>query len=350
MKSPRFALALERLQPSDWKRFEDLASKFLAAEYPNLRTVASPSGDRGRDAFLFSPEGDASTVLQFSVTAGWQDKIARTARQIRMEFPETAVLIYATNQEIAAAADDLRVRLRREFRLYLDIRDRQWFIERATTDRQREDAAEELAQVIADPYLASKDVVERKALALTGTEAQAAIVHLGLQLEDDTREKSLTRLSFEALVRSSLRSTSPEDRKARDDIRADIRRLLPTHPFDEVDARTDSTLSRLTKKFIRHYEKEDEFCLTHDERLRLKERLAELDASERRYQAELENVVREVLRELRISTLKNIEDLCIRVRRVLEKFLLSRGERFVKAVKTSELHALGLDDPLHRCR
>lgn len=344
MKSARFALALERLQPSEWRRFEDLSSKFLAAEYPNLRTVASSSGDRGRDAFLLTPENDPSTLLQYSVTVKWGDKILRTARQVRKEFPAAAVLIYVTNQEIGAAADGLRTRLRQEFGLYLDVRDRRWFVERATTDRHRETAAEELARAVVDPYLASKQIVESKALALTETEAQAAILHLGMQLEDDTREKGLTKLSFEALVRSSLRNTTPESRKTRDEVKADIRRLLPTHAPEEVDARTDAALGRLTKKVVRHYEKADEFCLTYEERIRLGERLAELEASDHRFQAELENMVRDVMSETRVPAAKYVDDMCSRARRVLESFLLGRGERFVKAVRRLELHTLGFED------
>lgn len=50
MISRRLELALERLQPSDWNRFERLSSAFLASEFDDIRTVASPSGDDGRDA------------------------------------------------------------------------------------------------------------------------------------------------------------------------------------------------------------------------------------------------------------------------------------------------------------
>src|SRR5262245_38200583 len=183
MSSQRFELALERLQPSDWKRFEDLASKFLAAEYSNLRTVASPSGDRGRDADLFSPEGEPSVVLQYSVTSRWQEKILGTANRVHAEFPDARVIIYVTDKIIGAEADKLRTRLRQELGIHLDVRDRTWFLERATTDRQRETAAEELATAIVDPYLASKNIVETKAVALTSTEAQAALIYLGLQWE-----------------------------------------------------------------------------------------------------------------------------------------------------------------------
>lgn len=47
MSEKRLQLALERLSFSDWERFERFASEFLAAEMPDLRTVAGPSGDGG---------------------------------------------------------------------------------------------------------------------------------------------------------------------------------------------------------------------------------------------------------------------------------------------------------------
>src|SRR5215208_6038875 len=61
MKLQRFQLALEHLQPTQWKRFEELASELLAAEFANLRTMASPEGDRGPDAELANPADDPRT-------------------------------------------------------------------------------------------------------------------------------------------------------------------------------------------------------------------------------------------------------------------------------------------------
>jgi hypothetical protein len=77
----RFSLALERLKPSDWEHFESLASTFLAAEFGSLRTLAAPSGDGGRDAILFCPDGEPETVFQYSVTENWnaEYKAANTA-------------------------------------------------------------------------------------------------------------------------------------------------------------------------------------------------------------------------------------------------------------------------------
>lgn len=197
MKPQRFELALERLQPAQWKRFEEFASEFLSSEFPNLRTMASPSGDRGRDAELFSPHDDPSVLLQYSVAVNCEAKIKKTVKRIKSEFPDANVLIYVTSQTIGADADDLKKKLRKDENLFLDVRDRNWFIERLHSSQQRELAAEKLARDIVDPYLMSREVLSRKATALTSLESQAAFLYLGLQWEDDTREKGLTKLCFE---------------------------------------------------------------------------------------------------------------------------------------------------------
>jgi hypothetical protein len=274
MKSKRFELALDRIQPTQWKRFEDFASEFLAAEFPNLRTVASASGDRARDAELFSPENDPLILLQYSVSSDWAAKIRSTAERISSEFPDASVLVYVTSQIIGAKADKLKKEVRGKSDLFLDIRDATWFVERRHSSMQREIAAESLATDIVDPYLASQEIVSDKTTALTSLENQAAFVYLALQWEDDSREKGLTRLCFEGLVRAVLRDTDSENRAVRSEIQRHIRLVLPNHPPEKVDTYTDAALTRLTKRFIRHYRATDEFCLMHDERLRLRERVA----------------------------------------------------------------------------
>jgi len=110
MNRESLAFALDQLKYSDWKTFEEFASEFLVSEFPNLRSVGSPSGDRGRDAEIFSPLDDPSVMLQYSVTPEWEDKIAKTANRINKEFQDTSVLIYATNHNIGAKADGLNLR------------------------------------------------------------------------------------------------------------------------------------------------------------------------------------------------------------------------------------------------
>jgi hypothetical protein len=344
MKPQRFELALERLQPAQWKRFEELASEFLSSEFPNLRTMASASGDRGRDAELFSPQDDPSVLLQYSVAEDWETKIVKTVERIKPEFPEVTVLIYATNQIIGAKADKLKSALRKDANIYLDIRDRNWFVERLHSSQQCEAAAERVAQDIVDPYLASREVVTCKATALTSLETRAAFVYLGLQWEDDTREKGLTKLCFEGLIRAVLRDTHSDNRLAREEIRRQIRSVLPNHPSEQVDAYTDSALTRLTKRFIRHWQTQDEFCLMHEERLRLRDRLATYEAADSAFQEELLDVTRRVALKHGL-TLNGLQDeLVRRIRRVLEKFLLSRGEAFAAAVNTGDFRQMGFEE------
>ena len=125
---------MERLRPAEWEAFERLASVFLATDHPNLRTVASPAGDQGRDAFLFQEADDQSVLFQYSVAADWKAKVRGTAQRIRETFQDAKVLVYMSNQVIGAAGDDLRDEIRRDRGLFLDIRDRSWFVE--GTDNQ----------------------------------------------------------------------------------------------------------------------------------------------------------------------------------------------------------------------
>lgn len=82
MHSDRFRLALRELKPSDWERFEQLASVFLAADFSALRTLAAPSGDSGRDGVIFAPTGDSHVAIQYSVAEDWRKKIRSTVKRL----------------------------------------------------------------------------------------------------------------------------------------------------------------------------------------------------------------------------------------------------------------------------
>src|SRR5258708_5107707 len=128
MSSKRLELALDLLKSSQWERFERFASEFLVTEMPELRTVATPSGDGGRDAELFSPAGESTQVLQYSVAEDWADKIRQTAVRIKDTFPGAQLLIYVTNRAIGAAADGVKKELREKHQLHLDVRDKTYFL------------------------------------------------------------------------------------------------------------------------------------------------------------------------------------------------------------------------------
>jgi hypothetical protein len=271
----RFSLALERLPASAWERFEDLASVFLRAEYPNIRRTSATSGDLGADAMFWQPEGDPVTLLQYSVTAEWADKIVRTARRLRENFEAARILIYVTNQRIGPAVHELRGKLAREFQLHLDVRDREWFLDSMGLSQTAADEAEHLSREFADPYLASGEVLVGKAQALTTDEARAAVLYLGMQWEDDVREKGLTKLSFDALTLAILRGTDNDNRLARKTVHERVAAIVPTQDPEAVARLVDSALQRLTKVRVRHWKVSDEFCLAHEERERQRDRLAD---------------------------------------------------------------------------
>jgi len=144
-------------------------------------------------------------AIQYSVAADWDSKIRRTVKRLKEAFlGQIRILVYATNQRIGADADDLKRELLRDENLYLDPRDQNWFIERVNADSQREQAGEQLAEIIADPFLAGEGVIRSRARALTTVEACTGLLFLTLQWEDDTRDKGLSRLSYEALVKAAL--------------------------------------------------------------------------------------------------------------------------------------------------
>lgn len=246
----RFDLALRELGPGRWERFEQLASQFLAGDFDSLRTMASPSGDRGRDAQLFAT-GDPAELVQYSVASDWKAKIGKTVKRIKEEFPDVSLLVYVTNQRIGSEADDTIKKLRKEQRIMLDVRDRSWFLDRMHQDRAREVAAEELAREVVDPLLAKDELIERRPSPLADHEMRAAVVHLELQWANDERDKGLTRTAYEALVRSALRNTDSDNRMTRPEVHAAVRALLPSHgpDLDEViQQHTDRALSKLSSK------------------------------------------------------------------------------------------------------
>lgn len=338
-----FRLALERLQSSDWAHFERLCSDFLTSELPSLRTMAAPSGDGGRDSELFSSEGNPLVAIQYSVAKDWRTKVRKTANRLKAEHPSARILIYMSNKQIGGQADDLKRELIQDG-LMLDPRDRNWFLERALTDAVRENAARQLIDSIARPYLAGEEVINKPTSPLTSGEAKAALVYLGLQWQDDITEKGLTKLSFDALVRAALRHTHSDRRMGRQQVRDAVSKALPSAERPALDQQVDRALQRLTKRFIRHWQKEDEFCLTHDESQRILGRLAEKETEESEFNLVVEKHCTGYLYEMDSSQEQDLIDLKDRVVRVLEQLLLRRGEAFVEAVIAESLERVGFSE------
>lgn len=342
MNENLFRVALDQLQPADWSHFEVLCGKFLLPEFGNLSTMAHPAGDGGRDSELFSPGSEPFVVTQYSITRDWRSKIRNTVARLSAEFPSVRVLVYMSNQQIGGQADDLKKEVL-DRGIALDPRDRNWFLERISLDSIREAAAAELIDRIARPFLEGEEVIERRTSPLSSAEARAALLYLGLQWQDDIAEKGLTKLCFDALVRAALRHTDSNSRLAREEIRRIIASILPATDRKILIVQVDSALARLTKRYIRHWKQEDEFCLAHDEHLRITTRVADAATENCNFK---ETVQRQCLACLPVVEgweQSDLEDLTIRVPRVVERLLLKRGEEFALAVLTENLNRVGLE-------
>lgn len=338
----RLDLAFDLLRPAEWERFEDFSSEFLAVDHPGLRTVASPGGDGGRDAFLWVSDARPTVFFQYSIAEDWRAKIRATAATVKPNFPQARVLTYVTSQRIGAAADDLILEIEGEHDLMLDIRDRTWFLDRVT-DPVRDEIAEALASDVVDPYLRNRGEAGFKASALSSSEAQAACVYLALQWEDETRDKGLTKLAFEALVRAVLRDTSSEKRVDRPTVHARVSEILESQDADIVSVYVDAALARLEKTYIRHWRNADEFCLTSDERVRIAARLEEFAIRQIQFAKELEELLREAMIRRGDEVPTNLSEPREILQATINRFLLTRGELFAAAVQSGEFKRLAYD-------
>lgn len=340
MIARRLELALERIQPSDWNRFERLASAFLSGEFEDIRTVASPGGDEGRDAELFSPNAEPNVLIQYSVTEGWRAKIDSTVKRLGKTFPNALVLIYVTNRVIGAEVDDLKRQIRKQG-LSLDVRDRHWFIERVAGSAQRQHAAEELATVVVDPYLSNAGVGPHVQDELSSPEAIAAATLLGLQWQDDVRDKGLTKLAFEALVRAVLINTDANHRLSRESVHSKIRELLPGHSPAQVSVLVNSALTRLEKHTVKRWKQQDEFHLAHEEAQRLNDYRVEAALAESNLSSTIQDICVSLTTTVKLS---KANQTCFEtaVRAALDAVLFDRSQSFAMAVHAGEL--IGLSD------
>jgi hypothetical protein len=335
--SERFRFALKQVQPAQWQAFERLASSFLSDEFGELRTLAAPSGDGGRDATLFTPSNDPEIALQYSLERDWKAKVRRTAKRLADHHDQVDMLIFATPLEVGAAADKLKRDIRTDFHVHVDIRDRNWFTERSERSATTRSAAGTFSSLITDPLLLEAGVIDSSGSTLSNHESRAALLYLVLQREDDDLDRQLTKLCFDALVKAVLRDTDNDRRLSRTDIRENVLLLLPSHESDEVFLYVDRALERLTKRAIRHWTKEDEFCLTFDERNRLAEGLARLALLNDEFGAELMNHLVFVAGGMEVDLhVTDESDVLVRVRRVMERFLFERGEAFVESLRTGQ--------------
>lgn len=350
MPQTRLELALSLIEGGDWRAFEKFTAEFLAVDYPEMRSTASASGDGGRDAELYVPMDDPTIAIQISVRQDWDTKIRETVKRLSDTFPNVRELIYATNQVIGASADVLKKSLRRDSAISLDVRDRQWFVERENTYPQRSVASERLAEQFVNPLLSRAGAAPASATSLTGPESRVALLQLALDSQDVAGDRNLTKSCFESLIVAALRGTSADNRMSRAQVHASIGAFVPAGAPGQLDAIIDGALTRVARKGgpIKHFRQVDEFHISHDESVQIDERAARFLLDERELEAALVDGLLAIadieIDEQAYSSLGPV------LRETLEKVLLQQSEEFAAAISTGETPQLDSEALLEEVR
>lgn len=255
---------------------------------------------------------------------------------VARNFQDCKLLIYLTNQDIGPEADEIEKKHRVDSGVNLHIWDQAWFLDRGAKSQGSIEAFEYLVSRVAEPLLSAR-LGGFDTSPLTEEQEHAALLFLTLQRRDQVQERSLTKLSFESLVLAVLRGTDIEIRKSRDEVRAEIAQLLPSHDPEVLNLHIDSALDRLKKSRVRYRDSLDEFNLSREERDRIRDGRASLENERRGFVAQLHHEMADAARVLGVELgIADTDDLEIRVRRVLERFLLERGEAFARSVVTGD--------------
>jgi hypothetical protein len=234
----RFALAY--LEPTDWEAFERLANAYLAADFPDLRPVAGIN-DGGRDAILYAVDRP-HIVVQSSIQEDWKGKINATdARLVETGYRCTG-LIYTTNRAVGARGNQLKADFLARG-VFLDIRDRDYFVTQVHTSPARVAMARELSDRVINPLLPGNELVRNSPVA--SPQLRVGLLYLELQLHDVDERRNITRLTYDTLVLGALRATDPDNRKTRAEIIADVRAVIPSRPAATVEASVNGSLQRL---------------------------------------------------------------------------------------------------------
>lgn len=344
MIADRLEFSLRNLQHSDWERFEKLASTFLADEFSSLHTVASPNGDDGRDAELFSPSGEPSVLIQFSVTPKWDSKIKDTHEKIKLNFPAAIHLIYVTNQLIGANADKLKRSLRNQG-ISLTVYDRNWFIERANKSEATKEASERLSTIVVDPILNQSKIGSKLPPEITRTEAIAAVTYLGLQWKDESRDKGLTKIVFEGLVKSALENTDENNLISEDEVISRVLKVTSFSNEDKIRDLTKKAFDRLIKKSIRSYKKPEGqlYCLSFEERERVKDYKIRLGLAEDNVSAAISKIASARFYDLTVppSTAIKFHEI---LRQLIDTIIFEKSQLFAMAIHTSTLNDFDAND------
>lgn len=345
MSKERLRFALSELGGGHWQLFERFCSEFLAVEYSNFRTTANPAGDKGRDGELFALDGHPGTGFQFSVSKDWKAKIRGTVADLEKNGIRYRRLIYCTSRQVGAQADELKEELWARSELTLDIRDIEWFCERAYGSPEREAASNVLADQIVNPIVSARGIAEVAGAPLTTSEAKVALVHLALNAKDRAGDRSLTKTSFDSLVQSVMIDTSSENLLSEAEVVTRVQALMPHGSPQQVEALTHSALERLSKKHgpIKKRTKPYGYHISFAAREAWKDAAAEYVLDQQSLEEDLAAAAYGFSDKLDASE-QRLREEARNLRVALEALMLRSGEKFVAAVEAGELSLLSKDE------
>ncbi len=158
-----------------------------------------------------------------------------------------------------------------------------------------------------------------------------------MQSRDESASKGLTKSCFEALVKCSLRGTSAQNRKRRDEVRAHIQGLLPQHSPNQLNPLIDAALKRLSKTVIKHWAKLDEFHLSFEEVQRTQDRVTELALLNQAFADDVTDILKSDVKlpEARFDEIIGL------AREIVERYFFRLGEEFAQCLVGKQ------DVPLH---
>ncbi|WP_409437604.1 hypothetical protein [Mycobacterium sp. SMC-14] len=340
MSRGRLELALSQIPPTAWEDFETFASEFLIADFPNLRTMARSAGDKGRDAEIFDLDDAGRIKLQYSVAVGWRSKILRTIQRLKEFDPKPTHLIYVTNQQIGPEADDLKRDVFAEHGIVVDVRDRSYFLDRRDHTIAARAASEVLEQKFVVPLLTSQGIAQTVAPALTAEEERIAFLHISIDLIERDSSRNFSKDSFESLVLAVLHGTTHEAPLDRQSIHGRICSFVHAESKEQLTARVDSALERLSKKrgTVKHIRNLDSFHIAHEETTRINEETERFLEQEAAFEEDIRAAIYLVDADLAEDETKGRESVEA-LRKVIEKLLLDYGEQFTVAISTGRAPA-----------
>jgi hypothetical protein len=273
--------------------------------------------------------------LQYSVTVGWRSKILGTVDRLKDFKPKPTHLIYVTNQQIGPEADELKGDVFTDHGIVVDVRDRSYFLDRRDHTVIARAASEVLEQKYVVPLLTTHGIAQTVAPALTAEEERIAFLHISIDLIERDTSRNFSKDAYESLLLAVLHGTTHESPLDRLHIHERMCSFVHADSQEQLTARVDSALERLSKKrgTVKHIRASDCFHIAYDETTRIDQEAERFLEQENAFEEDIRAAIYLVDEDLAEDAAKGQESVEA-LREVIEKLLLDYGEQFTVAIST----------------